>query len=518
MNINKILFVSIANARNGNVGIDRLTYYLRNKDKSLKIDIEYLDNSDLKVFEKILPNDYDLYGFYFDRINYQMVLKLTKQIKRENKVIVLGGMFPSLHYKQLFEYTNDFDYIICGDGEEPTSFLIDKLRIESHREIDEYPYIASRNTYGTKKSLYKNKAIDLNTVNDYYDNNIDIMGYEYSIMTKSNACTHHCTFCLSHKTNHFQYVDIKNLIDCIEDKLQTTHINHILFSDCDFFDGNTPEEGLQRVEDICEAIVKKNMCNVSFNCFARVDAACFQPQNEYILEKMRDARFAFIFLGVEAGNDLDLKLYGKNANVFQNIAAVKILQKYGLYPYIGFIPINPYSSISRLSDNLDFLRVIECVQISNYVRGQLAIEHNSPIYSMVNKDGLLKKSYNLLNVYDYNYLNEEIGYINDFLLDSFSNSENLSAGFDPVHYMYVFYHKNKTQYPQLEIHHESISTIKNNFINIFCSYLEPLYKKGDIQFCRNHYTGVRNQLLATQKECDFVCQKIFKDLVKLKKH
>ena len=452
-----------------------------------------------------------------DRINYHHVDRLAGQAKALGKLVVAGGMFPSLSYEDVFDHTNNVDYIVCGEGERPLEDLLHALFVYGSIEaIESSSYIATRRNFTKPKGWCKNTSLDVDIVDDFYQGKNDVLGLEYTTMIKPNECSHHCTFCMSHKANHdFQFRTAQSIVERIEAKCNHTPISHVYFTDNDIFDGNYPLQGYEKVAEILDAIEKSDLIGLSYNCGTRVDAVCFQPEHSRILGRMRDIGFAHFFLGVESGNDKDLKLYGKGVNVAQSLTAVETLQKNDIYPCLGFIMINPYSDLERLSQNHKFLQKSLCVSLASYAGGQLMVEKCNPFYRMALRDGIFEADYSFISPYRYRFVHQEIKTINDFLIETFGQDTHFGGSFDPVHDLHRYYFVMKRQYPELRRYGQAVSSLRDRFLEAADKFFGPLYLTGNIEEARDRLEMFRQELQEMQANCLRVRKSLFMDMSRL---
>lgn len=75
-----------------------------------------------------------------------------------------------------------------------------------------------------------------------------------------------------------------------------------------------------------------------------------------LLRRCRDAGLINLFLGVESGNAQGLKVLGKRATVAQGLRAVEALKGLGLYFDMGFMLLDPESTVVTVRENIRFLR------------------------------------------------------------------------------------------------------------------------------------------------------------------
>lgn len=76
--------------------------------------------------------------------------------------------------------------------------------------------------------------------------------------------------------------------------------------------------------------------NLAFSGFAKPKAIC-NPQNYEVLQKMNKIGFHHLFLGIDAGNEWDRKLYNKRATLEEGKRALQLLDDIGISPRYGMI-------------------------------------------------------------------------------------------------------------------------------------------------------------------------------------
>ena len=113
------------------------------------------------------------------------------------------------------------------------------------------------------------------------------------------------------------------------------------------------------------------------------------PKDRELLTLMREVGFVEIFVGIEAGNQEDLNLYNKYTTVEQNYNIIALLKEYDIFPIIGYIAFNPYSTRERIMKNFKYLCDIECTYLHNYLYSFAVVNKYTAMYEMIKKDGLL---------------------------------------------------------------------------------------------------------------------------------
>ena len=409
----KVLLVSISVSRlYSNTGLDMVTGYLRSQGYFVNI-IYYHQKETLEEVYNSLPYDYDLYGFCIFSSNYNMFRNITKHVKlkKPDCKIVWGGSFPTMYHDELFSSNDALDYIILGDGEKPLEYLIQNLSMGN--SVINHKSIVARKNEKDKKVFYNQEIRHLPTW-DYYKNVLpELNKYKtHCIQSKNNVCTGKCSFCYERKGPIF-YKDIDQIVKEVEYVTRVFGVKRIYFTDDNLLDAN----GLiakERTWQLCENL-KKLKRKIVFTCYIKAISFKDTPFDHDLLQLMSDTGFATMFIGIESGNDKDLKLYNKLTTVADNYTIIKLLKAHKIVPLTGFINFNPYSTLETISDNFNYLTNIESVNLYSYACSFLNIYKNTEIFKLAKKDGLLKPSFNLLNDLDYIFIDDNVSAIVDFV-------------------------------------------------------------------------------------------------------
>ncbi|MDP7525951.1 MAG: hypothetical protein QF713_06420, partial [Dehalococcoidales bacterium] len=151
-----------------------------------------------------------------------------------------------------------------------------------------------------------------------------------------------------------------SVVDELEFLSKTYGARVFNFADSSFEDPG--KIGKIRAGEICQEIIRRRL-----PISAKVYMRCETFKSEEDLELLRVYKRAGIDIvipGVEAGNDDELKLYGKNATTEDNLTTLRILKDLDLFFVLpGFIMFGPNSTVESIKSNLAFL--IECGHTDN---------------------------------------------------------------------------------------------------------------------------------------------------------
>jgi len=239
------------------------------------------------------------------------------------------------------------------------------------------------------------------------------------------------------------------------------------------------QENYDRLIDFSKRIISLNL-NLVFSGFAKANSIV--PNKQELLALMSEAGFYYLFIGVDAGNELDRFLYNKRATLQENQEALALLSENGIWARYGIISINPYSTRERLCETYKYLCKLKSANFYHY--GGLHLQHlyGTKMYSLVKSDGLLKDDFSFLNVYGYKFQNEEIIPIVNFLRYEFLPAVN--------NIKYQFYRlkhcfeKAKHLTRKVQHYQELISKEEEIEFQLLKEFFGHLYVATDLQYCK----------------------------------
>ena len=180
----RVLFISISSVeRFSNTGVDQLAGYLRRKGYC--VDIKYFHKHEkVEDIQQSVLGDYDVYGFSVVGPNYNKCVRVMNYIKKQDPdcIIYFGGAFATMYYREMLNENGNLDYVVLGDGEEPTEALLTSLFTGAYLNSEN---IASRNDLEKKKACYS-EIVSHHPAFDYYekDSRIENAKKTHSMLTK----------------------------------------------------------------------------------------------------------------------------------------------------------------------------------------------------------------------------------------------------------------------------------------------------------------------------------------------
>lgn len=384
------------------------------------VEVLFYNFSELeKAVDEIIEQGFDMVGLSVMQFNYIVSMDFCELIKSKNKDIytVAGNILPTLNPDKVLKSGN-VDFVVIGEGEET---FVDLCRcIDGTQSFEDCKGIGFVKDGAIVINEYRNKNYDLDKlVFPTRDTNSRIQT-AFGIVG-SRGCDGTCTFCDS-KIVHGSAVrtrSIDNIMEEITELIESKNCKIISFYDSTFC--TKSDKTLVRLYELYEKIKKSGL---KFYFDLNIRSEQFNDDLLNILEKLCSVGLFSLLVGFEAGNDEDLKLYGKPAKVKDHFAALNALETINFFPnndslYIdyGFINFNPYSTIERLYKNNEFLLKARLDVTLPKLASRLLISGGAPICNKIINDGLLKNNNAsvLVDPHGYNFKNEEIQKIYDVL-------------------------------------------------------------------------------------------------------
>lgn len=407
---NRILLVHLSTTRNypmEEIGIAYIASTLRSKGYEVKIiggveeDINYNELVEYK------PSVVGLTLYKVNKLASYKFCENIRAIMGNNVHITAGGYLASYHDEDVLKENKLINTIIRGEGE--YIFLELMEFINSKKSISEVKGL----TYITE-----NGDIVRNESAEYIENLSDLPfpARDYLIEKKLNialvctsrGCKGNCNFCIARSYwGKWRGRAVDNIIEELKE-LNKLGIKNVNFVDTSFED---PDYKCERMYSIAKAIVDNK---IEIKYFIDVRAEFYRKCSKKLIEILKESGLIMTLIGIEAGNEKDLKVYGKIANSEDNEKCLNFFSNNDILVNIGFINFNPYSEVVGLRENIDFLErngfAFDMYKITS--RYQLA--KGSRLYERIKDDGLLLDG-NYDDLYNYKFKDSKVGMLNSFL-------------------------------------------------------------------------------------------------------
>jgi len=308
---------------------------------------------DHREYVRNIVKNYDLVGLSCMSFQYHEALALARIAKEAGAETIFGGYHPTLAYKEIGESQDAklIDIIVRGEGEATFRELV-KAKLEG-RDLKEVLGLS----YHKGEKMVHNPPRLLLHVED-----IEMPNRDARLITKgftsfdvpidsvetSRGCTQGCKFCsinLMYGRN-FRKFPIERVIEDINDA-EAHGAGSIFFPD----DNITLD--VRRLESLCQAIIDAGLTHLKYKTQASASGIA---SSKNLVDKMGEAGFDGVFLGVESANRKNLRFLGKGSMSDDAEKAIKYLNDNNIIVSTGLIGGNPEDDIDDIWENFYLAR------------------------------------------------------------------------------------------------------------------------------------------------------------------
>ena len=376
---------------------------------------EYVEANWRTALKKVIENKKpDIVGisnqFSAQMKNAIEVAKIVKQVNREI-VTVIGGPHASVLPESFFNFSNDIDFVIMGEGEYTMLQLVKNLgtrkdlsRIEgiAYRKskeitvnnvvskpilnLDDLPYPAYHLIHLEKYFQAKELGFEVRGRYEY-------PGSEQCIpMITSRGCPYNCIFCsiylhMSRKWRAHSPEYVLNHTKYVVDKYDIRHIH---------FEDDTINIDSNRFEKIIDGIIQLDL-GITWDTpnGLRVDNLSYE-----LLRKIKKSKCTYFIIGVESGvQEVIDKIIHKRLNLKKVIRVAKYCQDLGIDLRAFYVFGFPGETIDNIKQTIDFaLEVLEKYGVYPYIH--IAMPYiGTKLYQVCKEKKYLKLSFDKIEDY-----------------------------------------------------------------------------------------------------------------------
>ena len=302
--------------------------------------------------------------------NFNLSLDFIKAIKKINKKIHINieGIFATINYQEILKAHNSYiDSIIVGESEEKLKDLVEAIIKNKDTRL-----LKGVATFSAEKIKYipRMSLVDIDALPfPNRSNNKKVLKNGGVIQVRtSRSCGAACNFCFLkeyYKINNSicrRERSPENVLREIKNLSKNSKIKEIWLQDEDFA-GRT-KQSIEKAKKIAKLIIV-NKIKIKFVCQLSIKSV-----NEELLGLLKKANFKRIFIGVESSSQSFLNELNKGITVKEIEAALKLINKVGIFSEIGFIPFHKKATIESLKKDFNFL-YDNCIQ--NNSKGYIQI-------------------------------------------------------------------------------------------------------------------------------------------------
>lgn len=308
---------------------------------------------DHRGYVKKIVNGYDLVGLTAMSFQYQEALALAKIAKEAGADTVFGGYHPTLAAEEIGNSPDAqlIDYIVRGEGEATFRELVQAwLAGESPKGILGLSYNEGEGmVHNPPRPLLKAEEIRMPKrdarliTKGFYSFDVPI-----DCVETSRGCTQGCKFCSINLMygRRFRRFSLERVIEDIRDAERHGALS-IFFPD----DNITLDP--KRLERLCQAIIDAGLTHLRYKTQASASGIASSRQ---LVDKMGEAGFDGVFLGVESINRRNLEFLGKGKMSNDAEKAVQYLHDNNIIVSTGLIGGNPDDDEEDLWENFRLAR------------------------------------------------------------------------------------------------------------------------------------------------------------------
>lgn len=366
-----------------------------------------------KVMDRLDQLDYDLVGLTAIDESYssaKCILEYLGSLKhRKDFYMTMGGYLATFAHEKLMSLFPQIDFIIRGEGDYSFIQMVDAL--SDGREVTQISGLSYRDGEQVIQNPNSILISDLNQLPFPARDNIRHLlrtGQPVAIST-SRGCEGHCTYCAIAsfyrlcKGADWRSRSAESVVEEIERIHKDYQFEQFIFVDDEFI-GN--EEGQIRAMEIADELIRRNL-KIKFEIFCRSDNV-----EKNLMLKLKEVGLKQVFLGVESSLDQRLKMMGKGISSDMHTQAMNRLDEWKIDYIIGFIPMDPFSTIDQVKEEFIFL---EKQQGRPYFHGSPSIlskdirvlpYYGTPFQKLLHNRDLLKGDF---PNYDYDFEDSRTG-------------------------------------------------------------------------------------------------------------
>ena len=270
-------------------------------------------------------------GLYCDFDNVTENIFLCRYIKDKYNIPVIVGGPQAQALNNNFFTESKCDAVVIGEGEltvrELTKYFINGMgKIE---DILGIKYLAHTNIIqNPARPLIDNlDGLPFISENCYLE---PVNFYQGLTIMTGRGCPFHCAFCHEGIGKVVRFRSVENILAEIDEYLKNWDNEELYI----YFTDDTFTLNAERVKKICDGIKSREKSHrvIRFFCEGHVHTLYKKPE---IIKSLAEGGCQRLQLGIEAGTDEILKIYGKNSTVEEILEVVRLSCSLGIKQIYG---------------------------------------------------------------------------------------------------------------------------------------------------------------------------------------
>lgn len=370
-----------------NLGLGYLASVLREDGREVRIIDGWLEGmASHQLAQEILSDPPNVFlGFACYRSNMERTMEVAALLKDAGLTVplVVGGFGPTFHSEEFLN--SGFDIVVRGEAEK-TVLELTRHFLTGDPELKNILGVSYMRDGRVIHNLARPLHPDLDTLPFP---SRDTMHLAISRRTpvhilSARGCQAHCVFCsivaFQRLSEGLQWRQrsIGNFVNELQE-LNGQGARYFKVIDDSFIEPPRGEEWCKQLADN----IRDRGLDVRLRGSIRAD----RVTDGVVRELFRAGFFAFS-CGIENGSESALKRMGKSASLEQNIEALEIFKKYGIYIQAGHILFDHGTTMQELEENYNFLRRFVWT-ISKGIFTEMYAADGTPFTKLLDRQGLL---------------------------------------------------------------------------------------------------------------------------------
>ena len=360
------------------------------------IDIEKL-NELLKI-----NNDVKVVGLTLLTINAHRAFQLSRLVKEldSDYLVVAGGIHATVLPDECLD-NSEVDIVVRGEGEKTLSEIVECIKSdEDYYDREGISYKKN----GTNVHNPDRKLIDIEKIPpfpyDLFDETFESYR-DFGTVISSRGCPFDCTFCSQRAISgrRYRHLSVQRVLDEVELLVNKYNQTNIWFMDDNFLVKK------ERAFSLLGGIIKRGLHKkAGFIAEMRGESVNYE-----VLNKMKEANFQMVSIGMETGSQRLLDTLEKGEKVDDNVNAIKMANEVGISSSATFIFGLPTET---REERLATARLARKIPLTD-ARFNVAVPYpGTKLFQIAKKESrlLIKKGWSNFNVQFYMF-GDDIPYV-----------------------------------------------------------------------------------------------------------